>query len=78
MGAIFVAHGLRADNSVNDQLGFLRDAWSHVDNKILTKRQNKNLHQLLVLYKSHPKNLFQGPKIVLKLLNRHSFRVEQN
>ena len=27
MGAIFAARGLRADNAVNDQLAFLRDAW---------------------------------------------------
>ena len=27
MGAILAARGIRVDNAVNDQLGFLRDAW---------------------------------------------------
>ena len=42
MGAILAAHGLHADNAVNDPLGFN----AMLDNKFFTKQQNKVLHQL--------------------------------
>ena len=58
MGAIFAARGLRADNAVNDQLGF----YAMLDNKILTKRQNKVLHQLFSGIKFKPQKFISGPE----------------